>query len=389
MPKVIVREIDNTKAVVNSYSNFSVAIPGYVKSDKYEEVCDENGVYECSNASDFITYIGKVADVEGKDVAAVAPIVTEYAAGSLKLSEANEKLKNGSFYSKAESTASAEGKLVKKDGTKYYKYTIMSGDEIEECFKEAAGTETESAETDPVNKTALYFISSGEEGIDAYKQGARIGNRLAYMLVQLGYTILYKQIEEDSNLDKSDFWECLKDRSTYDFRYICTGGIYDTSVYQQIIDVVGKYNVKTELTDDKVYGRGDATALIDVCEDSLEDITSQSKCISSIRKWIEKNDGIFQIDGHDVGKYVGIFAPKTSILVAGDTEYGDANSSTIEYMIPGSIYYLACASKAIENGYAEWYPVGGYQRGTSDYTVVGTSLILGERAVQLLEPRVA
>ncbi len=346
MPKVIVREIDNTKAVVNSYSNFSVAIPGYVKSDKYEEVCDENGVYECSNASDFITYIGKVADVQGEDVAAVAPIVAGYEAGSLTLSEANEKLKNGSFYSKVKSATSVEGKLVKKDGDTYYKYTIMSGDELEECFKE-------SAEENPTNKTALYFIASGEEGADAYKQGAKIGNRLAYMLVQLGYTILYKQIEENSNLAGSDFWECLKDRSTYDFRYICTGGIYDTSVYQQIIDVVGKYNVKTELTDDKVYGRGDATALIDVCEDSLEDITSQSKCISSIRKWIEDNDGIFKVDNHDVGKYVGIFAPKTSVLVTGDTEYGDANSSTIDYMIPGSIYYLACASKAIENGYAE------------------------------------
>lgn len=65
------------------------------------------------------------------------------------------------------------------------------------------------------------------------------------------------------------------------------------------------------------------------------------------------NDGIFQIDSKDVGKYVGIFAPKTSILVAGDTDYGDKNNSTTEYTIPGSIYYLACASKAIENGYAE------------------------------------
>lgn len=285
MPKVIVREIDNTKAVVNSYSNFSVVIPGYVSSDKYEEVCDENGVYECSNASDFRTYIGKVADNPGKDIAAVAPIVADYAAGSLTLSAANAKLKDGgAFYSKAESTASAEGRLVKKEGTKYYKYTILTIAEVEECFTDPTESAEETAETDPTNKIALYFIASGEEGTDAHKEDTKVGNRLAYMLVQLGYTILYKQIESESDLVKSDFWECLKDKSTYDFRYICTGGRYDTSVYTQIIDVVGKYNVKTELTDNKIYGRGDATALIDICEDELDDITSQSKCIESIRK---------------------------------------------------------------------------------------------------------
>lgn len=200
MPKVIVREIDNTKAVVNSYSNFSVVVPGYANSDKYEEVCDENGVYECSNASDFITYIGKVADEEGKDIAAVAPTVENYAAESLTLSAANTKLENGSFYGKAESAASAEGKLIKKEGTKYYKYTIMTIEELEACFEES-----ESEEDDPTNKTALYFIASGNEGIDAYKQGAKVGNRLAYMLTQLGYTILYKRIESEADLTNSDF----------------------------------------------------------------------------------------------------------------------------------------------------------------------------------------
>ena len=210
MPKVIVREIDNTKAVVNSYSNFSVVVPGYVNSDKYKEVCDENGVYECSNASDFITYIGKVADEEGKDIDAIAPTVENYAAGSLTLSGANAKLEKGSFYGKAESTASAEGKLIKKEGTKYYKYTIMTIEELEACFEESESEEDDptnktAEEDDPTNKTALYFIASGNEGIDAYKQNAKVGNRLAYMLTQLGYTILYKQIESGDDLAKPDF----------------------------------------------------------------------------------------------------------------------------------------------------------------------------------------
>lgn len=72
MPKVIVREIDNTKAIVDTYANFSVAVPGYVAdSAKFSKVADDNGVYECSTIADFKEYIGCIIDSEVTN--AVAP----------------------------------------------------------------------------------------------------------------------------------------------------------------------------------------------------------------------------------------------------------------------------------------------------------------------------
>lgn len=70
-------------------------------------------------------------------------------------------------------------------------------------------------------------------------------------------------------------------------------------------------------------------------------------------------EDIFSISSKDVGKYVGIFAPRTIINVSKDmidnlVESNDSsNGSTYNVVVPGSFYYLACAAKAQENNYAE------------------------------------
>lgn len=60
MPKIIVRERDNTTPGLGEYSNYSVLVPGFsLKSD----VFDENGIAEFTSASDFVNQVGKVAPV--------------------------------------------------------------------------------------------------------------------------------------------------------------------------------------------------------------------------------------------------------------------------------------------------------------------------------------
>ena len=66
MPKIVINEYDKTKAGTSAYANFSVVVPGFlgtpevgVSTEEVEARFDENGVYECSSQSDFVTYIGK------------------------------------------------------------------------------------------------------------------------------------------------------------------------------------------------------------------------------------------------------------------------------------------------------------------------------------------
>ena len=46
MPKIIIREYDNTKAPSTAYNNFAVVVPGFCGPSYNASVFDENGVYE-------------------------------------------------------------------------------------------------------------------------------------------------------------------------------------------------------------------------------------------------------------------------------------------------------------------------------------------------------
>jgi hypothetical protein len=49
------------------------------------------------------------------------------------------------------------------------------------------------------------------------------GNRMAYELLNLGYTIVYKPIESIQDMNTETFWEDFKDKASYDFRFISHG----------------------------------------------------------------------------------------------------------------------------------------------------------------------
>lgn len=67
MPKIVIREKDNTTAGIITETNFAVVVPGFysasddkaTKTGRY--AFDDNGVFECKSASVFLTKIGAVA----------------------------------------------------------------------------------------------------------------------------------------------------------------------------------------------------------------------------------------------------------------------------------------------------------------------------------------
>lgn len=414
MPQVIIREIDNTTAVADAYSNFSVVFPGLISADcaeNWNKVADENGVYECSSLSDFEKYIGKVADTKGQeavkptlnsamsfvkgDTVATADYDNLISATGIVL-ELNAETRSYWFCTRSANAKKTSGGKM-DDGTYTYKDAVTTLDEFKAFFEDSGEGDARTVKV----KNDLYCVSDQGQDYVEYK----CGNRLAYLLVGLGYTVLFKTLntiaigtdekvsvddptteEIIKKLSDSDFWDCLRDRATYDFRYVVSGGYYNTDVYAQMAKLVGRYSEGTTPKDVSVVdtlGRGDATALCDVVEDELSDTASQSKIISSIKTWVGGLSCFKVNDSGEVGKYCALFAPRVKIQVAADQgAYGTGTS----YVIPASIYYLACAAKAAEN-YAEWYAVAGYQRGVSGFTVLGTTLTLGDSAVQQLEPR--
>ena len=406
MPKVIVREIDNTKAVGATYSNFTVVIPGPVAEDhldKFDSVDDENHVYECSSISDFEEYIGKVASEEEEPAKeAEAPEVDAYDVGTPS-EDILVWVRSGWKFATAEKNENQKpvGRLVNEN----YIYTYISDSDIQNLSNDTYWKDSTDG-TGKVTNIAIYCIR--DEGHDAEaKKPATTGNRLAYLLVGLGYTLLYKSTtplksaateSTEYKIESEDFWSPLVDKSNYDFRYICFGDYKNMRAVNEALKVAARWNEAKQkdwpIADgtqdrEKDQGRGDVTVLVDVDETSFTAKT-QSAAITAIQGWIENNVAKFKTDaGLDIGKYAAICAPHVGITLQTDAVFdGKKDEGSVEVMIPASIYYLACAAKASET-YAEWYPVAGYQRGVSDWTVTSTSLPLGDLAIQKLQPRVA
>jgi hypothetical protein len=172
-------------------------------------------------------------------------------------------------------------------------------------------------------------------------------------------------------LGQDTWWECLKDKSTYDFRYLVTGLFDNNEAANLCISKIANHN--PEATGET--GRGDCIALLDIDRDCYSKVgrNTQKDAIPYIAREAAK----FTSDG---GKYAAVFAPTVTYTMVEDPDFGGNRT------FPGSFHYLACAAKAAEN-YSEWYANAGYTRGVCDYTIEETGCKLGEVAVQALEPR--
>lgn len=188
------------------------------------------------------------------------------------------------------------------------------------------------------------------------------GNKIAYELLGLGYTVLYKKITlgETAVID----WDLddLIDKSTYDFRYVVSGFIGDASANEAIRDLA---HFDEAANDPFSTGRGDCVALCDVEIDKAGTVTGAPATAS---------------------KYAAYFAPSFCIkdynkkIPGTSAEYKDD-------VFPASFYYLACAKKARLNNFDEWFAAAGYTRGIADFTIKSTKIKVGEILVNKLQPR--
>lgn len=409
MPKIIIRENDATSAGIGLYTNFSVLVPGFVKNTKeFEDAADDNDVYEVSTKKDFIEKIGKVAPGNAILSPAVAPqprdkkqtistsdsfaafwsdaegdkclkfkdtTITPNGDGEPKTVPAAENFLQAltllntveaatvKLYERiTKASDKAIGELV--DDT--YEYVRLpsndpekygTSDEKDPCYIFIHDKDFSSKKFVLIQDTK---IGAGENNIEHY------GNQIAYELVKLGYTVLFKKMNVFGDLVSDTFWAPLKDRSVYDFRYVINGVIKNNTEANNAIIKLASCIKGSEDAEDA--GRGDCTALCDI-DSSLYEGKAQSAAISCIQGATLKDS-----------TYAAYFAPFVTYNLTKDSEFSD------NMTFPASFHYLACAAKAAEN-YNEWYAVAGYTRGVSSYSINSIGCKFGEEAVQALEPR--
>lgn len=291
-----------------------------------------------------------------------------------------------------------------------------SGEAGEAGEPEEAEESGEAGETEDSGETEANGEDYNVIMCTAYGQAAIVGepavytmhygNQLAFKLLELGYTVLYKYIEPAGNtkikvgydasgnedfqdrdyvfletLEDPGFWSDLKDKATYDFRYILSGMLdYNSGVDTAIISYIAQSKDTADMfdkTDMTTQGRGDCIALIDI-DRRLYEGCSQSEAILNITGAEGKT--VDNVPISSGSKYAALFAPYVVYDITADAEY-DYNT-----IFPGAFHYLACASKSLTR-FREWYAISGYTRGISNLRIKGAGINFGEQAIQVLQSR--
>ena len=193
MPKIVTREFDKTKSVGPEYASFAVVVPGFVEDTTNLAVFDENGIYECSSRDDFIKNIGIAPNSTVLVASATGPVIeTEFGESPKALTKDtfDNLVSKGNLYVAISKGSEPVGKLVDNSYI-YEKITADNG----YIFKTAADATETGSET-------LFAVLKNEGHDDLYE--THYGNQIAYELLGLGYTILYKIINTTTDLQNSE-----------------------------------------------------------------------------------------------------------------------------------------------------------------------------------------
>ncbi len=458
MPKINITEVDNTTPGSRAYSNFTVVVPGFHakyfttedaglttnhdangnlkgiilekpgategtwEAQTDADVFGDNGIKEITSVSDFETYIGYVkpnATLKDNNFKATMTGTVAVVDGAVTISfttlagvivkDVVIKEKNATAFK----TSFSDAKLtaVEEDATTHAITSITYDDTEYTCTRastEESTPEEEAQKTDAEKAAGIYeFVAAEASAIDV---PAHYGNQIAYELLNMGYTIYYVNMGEwnaadAQNMAKAikalgddDFWAPLRDKTTYDFRFILTGliegGDADTRAVisymnnaNRAISTLADYE---SYTDNDVFNhvrkRGDCLALIDLDEAAIERAATaglRSGAAIGTKKIVNAIKQEIKTLPASVNKYSAVFT--SSVIYSNNSNAGSDGYNNSRF--PGSFHYLACFDNMLANNYAEWFAAAGFTRGTATYNVAATKFDLGDLAVQALEPR--
>lgn len=463
MPKIHIKEIDNTRAPLRPYSNYTVVVPGFHapyfdSNTSAATVTDAKGIIlEKPTAdgtgkeaqTDFdvfgsagIREFSSVTDFE-ELVGIVAPNAETFSTNT-KIEITVKASTNSSSYT---ATFTPFNPVIDEDGNKQVistvftiptvptngELTIVTTDGVTINFKYNTTTATGEGQSDTYTATSIEsftyngktYVCDTNTIIGEYDATvtleidlpAHYGNQIAYELLNMGYTIYYVNMGEfypDKTgstgktaifnalkaLGSDAFWEDLRDKTTYDYRFIITGfiegGSAETRAYynymqeaNRAISTLASYENAPDETADvftHTKKRGDCVALLDLDEAAIERtanaglssgaVLTTKKIVSAIKQEINTLPA-------SADKYSAVFCPSVTYSNNSKAGANDYNNSRF----PASFHYLACFDNMLANNFREWFAAAGFTRGTATLTVTSTYFDLGDLAVQALEPR--
>ena len=395
MPKILIREEDNTSAgTPGRYGNYSVLLAGYKGTPVADETKwqkpDENGVYEFSSAQAFADTIG-ITDIMRKNAVGEA---TEYHYGNRMASELLKlgykviyqvidsvaEMADENFWAIFKDKASYDFRFISHglletcyDAAKHTEYYNRLT-AIEEAMTKLANIETKAANDVKEDSTIVYleqcqkyfedlvvdykgFVDNAGAPYTSYILAAGIDATDA-----TGKTHTDAGLPNDKAVIQSYIDEHNTKHVTVDVFNKINGNIAKLASYR--MDEAGT----TVLND----GRGDCIALIELDEDTYCETGSRERPETLIAKGIQSLSSSIG----EEGAYCALTVPSVYYKVGKDTK-----------KFPGAFHYLACFMGSLSSGFAEWYAAAGYNRGVSSYVIDHTSVKLGEIAINVLEPR--
>ena len=371
MPSITITEVNNTFGGLADSSNFTVFVPGFLgtpSASDYLAHYDDNNIIELSTKEEFLKYVGKKSYEAGSDVREFATLEQQIEGQQISAYTIKKSviLDRGAAYYASIATklctcaqhsgvpSENEGLNIVRleiDGTEptvlYYDLDPISFDEFDAL----------SDNTDLVIRETT--------GKDKGTPTNNYGNQIAYNLLGLGYTVLYKRVTDLSDLASEDFYKCLEDKSSYNFRFIINAMTAGNGTANTCI--ISLANT-----------RNDCVALVDIDESKYSG-TYKTSGEAAVLAAIEA-EAAGLISTAD-GKYAAAFVPKVTYVGTPDASFG--NNLTF----PAHYHYLACFARARQQGFAEWFASAGYTRGVADAAVVSTAYKFGEVAANTLEPR--
>lgn len=164
--------------------------------------------------------------------------------------------------------------------------------------------------------------------------------RLAKHLLNYGLYVIYdglgSEVIENINNTLAKRWEIMKDKASYDVRFL-TRGQY-SGVDENMINCAAV--------------RGDCIALCDLSETEEDGIERANYAVNTRAKFA----------GLSNGEYAAAFAPTWYTY---NKELSGDNEGTRKQAIPASFGYLFAYAKSIRNN-PEWFAVAGSERGVID-----------------------
>lgn len=128
------------------------------------------------------------------------------------------------------------------------------------------------------------------------------GNQMAYELLNMGYSVIYKVINDVDEMTDAKFWEIFKDKASYDFRFV-THGLLESSA----------------ITEEAEYAEASATlAAVEAAIEALEEI-SETVTIESLGELAEGADPEVELANARTTAYIAIKDNYTGFIKSGST----------------------------------------------------------------------